>query len=595
MPQSNTDYKKWNFFKYQEGEKEKDSSSGKLFGDSNINESLIRELIQNSLDAVDDKNKPVRVAIKLKELEKNECLRYFEGMKRHYKASHGKDLIIGEKIKFLILEDFNTTGLENKKQDDFFRRDNIRSDNDSSSGGSHGIGKIIFYVASTIDTFFAYSVYKSGDIFEGTCVFKTHKIDEIKYKEDGSLKLCSGKDKSFIKDLFSRDENQKGLSIAIPLPKGYLDIEKLERAVIEEYYYPIIDDKLIVKLGKNEIDGSNILEQKGVKQKLVSSYITSSKKDFIIEIGEGYKSNATADEFFSMNEKEEMISRVKDNKYVSIRFKFAIQLKGKENQKGYLDFLIAEKEDDQAEKFDFWREALLIKDATRRKSRSSRYAVIVLIHGGSNELSKLLRQLENPSHTRWDHKDLSSDITDKYQSVPKLVTFVTQLPNKIIDIIKISDAQIDSAFFSGFFPDTSAVGGGPTEDKGTGEIGSGFEGFEDSVGNLNFIFRKNRKINGFNLSLSDAGKQEIGNQEEIFKVNITLAYGTNKGNPFKSYDVRDFDLTENTIGVEVENGEQIERKENKLTYQITDNNFKVSLSGFDPDRELKINVEEGKV
>ena len=54
----------WKFFDYKTGEPKKDSSSDKHFKNLDINQALIRELIQNSLDAVKDKEKSVEVKIR---------------------------------------------------------------------------------------------------------------------------------------------------------------------------------------------------------------------------------------------------------------------------------------------------------------------------------------------------------------------------------------------------------------------------------------------------------------------------------------------------------------------------------------------------
>ncbi len=580
---------KWKFFEYRKGEKRRNSSSGKHFTGLDVNESLIRELIQNSLDAVDDKNTIVKVLIQFKELEAAKCIRYFENLKQHYKASYNKDMILDQKIKFLILEDFNTTGLNGDKKDDFFLKDNIRSGSDNSSGGSHGIGKIVFYEASQIKTFFAYSVYENGDVFQGTCDFETHSIDEKEYREDGTLELCPNNDKLFIQELFKRTGKQRGLSIAIPLPQE-VETEKLKNAIIQEYYYPIIGDKLTIELvtlerEKTKIDGNYILDSRGAKNKLASDYSTSPRPDILIEIGTKYKSGQSNKKLITSDEEEHITSKLKNDKIVSIRFYFSIIQKRSSTVKGYLDFLIVKNIDNKDEKFDFWRENILIKEASSRKNRSSQYIIIVLVNGEDNELSSLLRELENPSHTRWDYQKLPDEIKSKYQHIPKLVPFITQLPSKIIHQITTSNIDLDSNFFSDLFPDISAVG--EKSDQGQNSQNTKPENPDRNISsNPNFIFRENRKNNGFIISLSEKGKQK-----GILRINIKIAYGTNKGNPFRNYDVKDFDLEKN-IDVKLTSGKQISKQENQLSCQVNNSDFKVSISGFDPDRELKIDVGE---
>lgn len=578
--------KKWDFVPYQELEKERDSSSKKYFREQDINKSLIRELIQNSLDAVDDERRSVSIEIKFKKLEKSQCIQYFESLKPHYTASYDKDMAFGEQIQFLILEDFNTTGLEGEKKHAFLQQDNIRrSNNDRASGGSHGIGKIVFYLVSQISTFFAYSVYANGDVLEGTCDFKTHKINETRYKEDGRLELFFEPDKNFIQALFNRDEKQKGLSVAIPLPDKDLNIKKLKEAIIDEHYYPIINKKFTTELAEMRIDENSILEKKGEKQKLISDYVASPEADVSIKID----IDKAKEKILTKKEKEQITSKLKDGKSVSIRFNFSIKRKKKKPKDGFLDLLIAKKTDGEDKKFDFWRESLLIKEASQKKNRSSEYIVITLINGKDNELSSLLRRLENPSHTRWEYQNLPDDIKNEYPNIARLVPYITQLPNNVINIIKTSSIELNSDFFSRYFTDTSNIGGKPTKDQNLKNIKSK-KSNKNSIGvNPNFIFNKNKKNNGFTLSLSAKGKQ-IKN----LIINIKLAYVTNKNkDPFKHYDIRDFNLKKN-ISIKLTEGKQIFKAENKLSCQVNDGNFKVSLSGFDPNRELKISIEEQK-
>ena len=165
-----------------------------------------------------------------KKLDVKKLEQYFDNLAGHYEACYNKKMLKGKEIDFLILEDFNTVGLEGDKADSFFRKDNIRTDTNTQAGGSHGIGKRAILEASQITTIFAYSIFKDGEIFEGKAAFKTHKKDNKWYKEDGTLKL--NRDYELIKLLFDR-KAETGLSIAIPCVRDpEIKIEKLNKKVL---------------------------------------------------------------------------------------------------------------------------------------------------------------------------------------------------------------------------------------------------------------------------------------------------------------------------------------------------------------------------
>ena len=99
----------------------------------------------------------------------------------------------------------------------------------------------------------------------------------------------------------------------------------------------------------------------------------------------------------------------------------------------------------------------------------------------------------------------------------------------------------------------------------------------------------------YQLTKIDGGFRLIKSKNEIappLKVKISCAYDTRKGNPFKNYELYDFDLgnSEFTIG---SNGCTIsQRKENKIELTIEEKEFEFEVKGFDKMRDLIIDVKE---
>ena len=592
----------WKFFAYPPGyDGLSDSGSHKHFDSSTTTSALIRESIQNSLDALDQSasDDPVHINIALRILKKSACSKYFSGLEPHYKAAYPNkefNLFSNDEMKFLILEDFNTTGLSGDKKNNFFK-DNIRTDSGNSSGGSHGIGKVVFYESSKIRSFFLYTIYDeigtNKTYFRGTCKFVTHKLNGLEFLENGKYDLCAREHNTFIESLFQRTESQKGLSIAIPVPQDEIKLEHLKEAIIEEHYYPIVAEKLTIKLLNETIDAKHVREGKNQKLSMITNFIKKQNRpDYEFSIGETKKA------LLDPNDAKQIDSELNDGNNVYIRFNIPRSQFIKSSKQGsddsYLDFLIAKKLIDKKEDFDFWRENTLIKDACKRNKSSSEYHVIVLINGADNELSHLLRLLENPSHTDWKRKlskastTLSNGTSSiRYKSdtdIQNFVKFITHLPQIVISEMK-PKPLIDKSYFSDLFPDHSR--GNKKSTKGSVPKTPKEPTEKMSNNNSNFSFSKNRKSNGFSLSLTDNGKQK-----NISNIEIVLAYGTNQDKPFEQYDKRDFDLQHN-IKVRLLGGKQLTKYENRLSCQINDVDlFKVSLSGFDPDRELKIDIKE---
>lgn len=135
---------------------------------------LIRETIQNSLDAVKDKTKPVMVEFKLFDMDLDKFPKHkdfhsileacYEHQKQYKDAesffARAKKLAEGETLPVLRISDFNTIGLEgadtNSNDDTWGRlvKGSGVSNQGATAGGSYGIGKSITFGCSDLRTVF---------------------------------------------------------------------------------------------------------------------------------------------------------------------------------------------------------------------------------------------------------------------------------------------------------------------------------------------------------------------------------------------------------------------------------------------------------
>ena len=171
----------WHFDPIPAGGMERASITGEFFSKNTPLESVIREGIQNSLDARAEDGEPVFVRVYFSDtgaasLPAADYGPYLAGAEEHL-ANAGNGLLDkpgkGESCAFLVLEDFNTNGLSGDVEarppeseadpnrwnyhNYFFRESNSSKDRDGKLG-SWGAGKATFSCASRLRTAFAYSV-----------------------------------------------------------------------------------------------------------------------------------------------------------------------------------------------------------------------------------------------------------------------------------------------------------------------------------------------------------------------------------------------------------------------------------------------------
>ena len=589
----------WRFYKYKPGQTVRDSASIKAMGVKDILTSVIREFVQNSLDAVEDKSKPVRIVLSAKTLPYQTFKPIISGLIPHLKAKENEKAInipkVGEKVLFLILEDFNTVGLEEEKWKDFYQKDNITSKNENSTtGGSHGVGKIVFYDASEIKTFLGYSVFQKADgslkeDSKAVCTLNSHKLEGEHYFPDGNLDLIADEsNQQLIAKLFRRKPNQKGLSIAIPYVS---DTEGVREAFSAQYYYPIVKRKLEADFhfeGKGEaetLDGDSLVNETEDNDKigLLVEYLTRGKDPY------PYQEKIQVDHLhgkkeFLLDNQKKILEDLESNKPVFITFSVEIEREkrsDKEAELGELVFLLQNKKQKATKgaKADFWRDNLLITEGGKGNLE---YHAIVLIESDGNHLGQLLRLLENAGHNKWQKRSTNNTKKEGYKSPSKLVNFIENLPQKIINLMQDQDRKRDPNLVSSNFPTSGVRNTSQVGMKSSGTTGEKPE-IPTTASNPDFTCRTNRAENGFTVRLKN--KQKL-----LETVEIEVAYASNAGNPFSKYDKRDFDFNKN-IKIIVKKGKRLSLEANKVKYTVNDSDFSVSLSGFDPKRELKIRYQ----
>lgn len=251
-----------------------------MFG-KKLQDNLAREAIQNSLDAVLDLSKPVKVKFDLvkwtkKEIPEVEKLsRIFQACSKdetsgaHFENS--KKTINGNNIPVLIISDFNTTGLTGLNNDikgKFYNFFKCVGGNNKQSGdaGSYGYGKAAYISGSCVDTFFATSYFKEKKdnqcLFMGSIRVVSHELGGVLKRGIGSFGLKNqipvreiGK---IPKQFLVRDEvsGTDIFVVGVRNPENWR--ESVEKAVLKHFWLAILQNKLVVEVGNKIIDKENL-------------------------------------------------------------------------------------------------------------------------------------------------------------------------------------------------------------------------------------------------------------------------------------------------------------------------------------------------
>ena len=356
----------WRFRKMTRADMNQDPMEREFFDEEPINTRLVREAIQNSLDAgiahvlqnhSSRAGEPVRVRFSLAgihaPLPSHLAKRYFTGLAPHLNALTEIDDTVSvlaakgdlshDGLPFIVVEDSGTVGLEgdweqhNDTESDpaesnhfyWFFRNVGRSGKGDTDNGSWGLGKSVFPATSHASTYIAVTRRRSDDeiLLMGQAVLNKHDIDGQPYvpygyfatfEDDGfqlPLHRSEPAHQAFIDqciaDFGLQYRDSPGLSVIIPFPRiedeeAHIETPKMLAAIIHSYFYPIINRKLEVTL--DEGDGSPSIE---ITADTIDNVLTSAD---LKESGEqsvnGYRS------LFEMCRK---CMELTDNDYIDIQ------------------------------------------------------------------------------------------------------------------------------------------------------------------------------------------------------------------------------------------------------------------------------------
>ena len=252
--------------------------------DVGLAEALVREAIQNSLDAVTGAG-PVKVSFNIKELNDDETQQlhcYLADLTPHLEACGlPPSISLCGPATVLCIEDFNTTGLTGRYDDrdegDFesFWRVIGKSLKAGQKVGRWGLGKLVFSSSSRVRSFFGLTVRDcdTGPSIMGQAVLQHHRIGDRYFPPHGfwfdgrssnslNLQLPSTdvEEIGVLRDLFGISRNdQCGFSIAIPYLRQGISHDAIIWGVVNNYYFPILAGDLTVEVGEVLIDTNTFL------------------------------------------------------------------------------------------------------------------------------------------------------------------------------------------------------------------------------------------------------------------------------------------------------------------------------------------------
>jgi len=621
----------WRFREMQPGEMNVDPIEGEFFTTEalrSITDALVRESIQNSLDASAGGD-PVTVRFShhqnpIAGVDSNELRKlYIDGLSSHLHSKHSglpeaPPLI--EPLSFMVIEDYGTRGLQGdvlqyddldddiEKNDFFYFWRNIgRTKKELTDLGRWGLGKTVFQAASRINTFFGLTFRKDdGQAYlMGQSVLKIHKVDGSRYAPYGYFGLFSGhlalpvEDSDYHETFskhFSLDRTGKpGLSVLIPYPDKEINLRGCANSVIRHYFFPILADRLIVEFkfdGKKiRLDALNLgdylkksqwAEKQGLPGLMdLARWAIQQPKETFIQLKEpqsGKRPKLTED-LFSLEQLDSIRRDFAEGCRLAFHVPVAVikQFGDKISHTGFSVYLERDEKLDKPEDH-FIRQGITIPEVSSLKHKGIRAIVSIT----ESDLSAFLGDAENPAHTQWERN--SKKFKSKYKLGPATLDFVKSSPRELVKILTQPKKGRDENLLKHIFSmPLEPVGSAEKPGKDKSDKGNKPPGDGDIVELEPGSYLQLSAIKGgFRLS-----RRTKATQVPRF-ITLWIAYEVRSGNPFKKYTSLDFDVTKEPIQIRFEGVKPMLCKENTIQIEVIRSDFRVTVTGFDTHRDLRV-------
>lgn len=594
-------------------------------------EILVRETLQNPLDARGAPGDLVRVSYRIVSLDASRShfakALFGGGWEQHATAGRLRENGIPASVRFLVIEDFGTTGLEGTYKDSsvdgdrenwnaFWFREGEGAKQSKSNGGA-GQGKITLYLASEVRSVIALTRRRTDqrELLFGCCRFRrnyrlvdgstTRWAKEARWgatsnPEVQAIPVTDARLIDAVKsELGLLRGDQPGTSFIVPLPLADITEDGLREAVINEFFFAISRGRLEVTVGDVVLDKATIA---GQADALAHPRLTSGYRNFLAlsatRIGQpafavakstwAKKADATA---FP----PEILEKLKNTFELgeSIWVDFPLMIRPSGGKAGETRFRVFLQQDPELEKSEelFVRQDLAIDGEKKLRSIKAVMPVMALTFIDDPVLSDLLVCAEEPTHRTWNAQ--RPKVKANYAAPGDALSVVRNAAAKLIGLIAPLGKRDETALAI-YFADPSsslqtkkgAKGDQPEKEKPGPPFPSDIPPARPKP------VRLTTQPDGFSVQ---AYTQE-GAPFVSLDCTAELAYATVHGDSFALWDAADFWLGDEVAFPVASNSVSgLVRDGNIMRFRLDSPDARLTVGGFDKNRQLDVRLKYREV
>lgn len=588
-------------------------------------DTIVREAVQNSLDATKPGNQ-TRVSFKWIHSEDGLDCSYVKRLldtQTDHARSSGLEI---DEVDFscptaLVIEDFGTRGLtgstNHKDTDNFsdFWRRHGKSHKTGTSRGRWGLGKLVYSSSSMVGAFFGLTI-RDGDpkrYLMGQTVLDLRTHEGKEYPPHAYFSEMLGTDienqipvptdddgyiETFRSQFQLLRKTESGLSVVIPFPNKALQSDDMVGVAIVNYFYPILSGQLVLEFDSQTVNAENIRElaHKYANGKLqdidplfdfIEEVNTAIRDGLLLTMKKSWIDDVRLDEDdFNRDDLENIRTAFGDRQLVGVRLPLSIKKKPSHETLDTEFFVFVKRPQDLSRGVDLYvRGGLTLPSESKFGERKAFGAMIA----NDEAISAFLGDAENPAHTKWVFN--AEKLRKNYVSPGERLRVIKNAVINFYDLLIQAEEEIDEKALAKYFftPEPESPGksdGNPEATPTDDDVEAPTP--KSKIAQLVSI------ENGFSIR-KGAGAADA---EYPVRFRIRAAYDTSSGNPFKKYNPLDFSFSKNsglTISTTRDTVSLVGHSDNELEFEITGEQFRVDVKGFDANRDLLVKLKTDAV
>lgn len=579
--------------------------------DVELVDALVRESIQNSLDANDRlQSVSVRVCFNIKKFDGKELedlLRFIkvEDLNPHLAATGLPELDKLVEQLVLTVEDFGTTGLtgcwdawDQKPFCDFWRRMG-RSHKGGQSLGRWGLGKLVFSISSRARVFLGLTVrHNDGEtLLMGQAVLTHHTLPDGTRLDSHAFYAVEGAEGfqlpersphviAEFKRIFGLQRtDEPGLSIVVPALRQNITLGRIAQGVLRNYFFPILFGRLQVQVGDVLIDEASFaaLAEKLDAENFSGGHLAAFIQEMKATRDLGFVPPLILPPDWHKKEMDEILAgqledlrqRFAEGGIVMVRAPVLMKRKDGTELPSFVDAFLKRAPTDHPSMF--VRHAIVL-NAEHKYFKGHR--VFGALIADDKAVSEFLGDAENPAHTGWSAS--AEKVAAKWRSPRERLSDIRQLLKKLHNTLVSAVEMVDKEALVSVFSLPAEEGSKQAAPKGNEARPPKVPPIEPKVRS----YRLSHLPDGFRLQ-----EGVIVEEDLPVTIRVRAAYDVLRGNPFKKHRSADFDFTKKGVQIESLGATVNAAAPNVLVIDAKNPRFIVNVTGFDMNRDLILDAE----